>query len=363
MPKEDVPMRGHVKQQSTMLSLSSPGDMVPADHPLRRIKPLVDGALARMTDVFDDAYAEKGRASIPPERLLKSLVLIALHSVRSERQFCEQLGYNLLFRWFLDMGTIEKPFDHSTFSANRERLLKLNAAHIFFEEVFGQAKQMGLTSSEHFTVDGSLIDAWASLKSFKKKDDDNDDPPPSDPHNPDVNFRGEKRSNKTHESTTDPESKLARKGNGKEAKLSFLANVVMENRNGLIAEMNVTQATGTAECDAALDLLNELPGDRITAGGDKGYDRRSFVSGCRERRITPHVAQKKRYSAIDERTVRHPGWTVSQRVRKRVEEIFGWMKTIGGFRKTKYRGRERTEMAAMLIGAAYNLVRMANLAA
>jgi len=355
-------MRGQVEQQSTFLSLKSPGDMVPADHPLRRIKPLVDAALARMSDVFDEVYAEKGRHSIPPERLLKGLVLIALHSVRSERLFCEQLGYNLLFRWFLDMGTVEEPFDHSTFSANRERLLKLNAAGIFFDEVFGQAKELGLTSSEHFSVDGSLIEAWASLKSFQKKDDDTNKPPPSDPHNPDVNFKGEKRSNQTHQSTTDPEAKLARKGNGKEAKLSFLANVVMENRNGLVAEMNITPATGTAECEAAIELLNEIPGGRITAGGDKGFDRRSFIAALRVMKVTPHVAQKK-HSAVDERTVRHTGYEISQRVRKRIEEIFGWMKTVGGFRKTRYRGRERTEMAGLVVGAAYNLVRIANLTA
>jgi IS5 family transposase len=294
---------------------------------------------------------------------------MALYSVRSERLFCEQLDYNLLFRWFLDMGMEEASFDHSTFSRNRERLLKHEVAQRFFVAVVQQARRQRLMSAEHFSVDGTLIEAWASLKSLRPKQEDKDKrPPPDDPGNPTVNFRGEKRSNTTHASTTDPEARLARKGNGKEARLSYCANALMENRNGLLVDVRVETADGEAERRAAVRMLHDaLPGKaRVTVGADKGYDTRDFVADCRQLNVTPHVAQNisdRRSSAINRRTVRHAGYEVSQRIRKRIEEIFGWAKTVGGFRRTRFRGKERTQMAAYLVGAAYNLMRMARLGA
>lgn len=348
-----------------MLSLQSPEQRVPAKHPLRGIKALADEALARLSPVFDEMYAAGGRPSIPPERLLKGSLLIALYSVRSERLFCEELDYNLLFRWFLDMSMVEPGFDHSTFSVNRERLLQHAVANIFFNEVVLLAKERRLISKDHFSVDGTLIEAWASLKSFKKKDEKRD--PPDDPGNPNVDFKGEKRTNDTHASTTDPEAKLARKGDGKEARLSYAAHGLMENRNGLLVDLALTEANGTAERDAALEMVTELPGThRATLGADKNYDVKSFAAGCRQLGVTPQVAQNihaRHSSAIDGRTTRQPGYLVSQRIRKRIEEIWGWMKTVGGMRKTRYRGRRRVEMQAMLTGAAYNLVRIAKLCA
>ena len=361
-------MRGTTKQQESMFSLRTPGDRVPKDHPVRRIKDLADGALATLSPTFDKMYSRMGRPSIPPEQLLKASLLMALFSVRSERQFCEQLDYNLMFRWFLDMGMEEASFDHSTFSLNRERLLEHDVAKQFFAAIVTQAKKAGLVSSEHFSVDGTLIEAWASLKSFRPKDEDKDDkPPPDDKGNPTVDFHGEKRSNETHASTTDPEAKLARKGNGKEAKLAFCANGLIENRNGLLVGLNVMLATGTAERDAAIRLLHDnVPGKgRVTVGGDKGYDTKDFIKDCQMLNVTPHVAQnitERRGSAINGRTTRHAGYEVSQRKRKLIEEVWGWMKTVGGFRKTRFVGRLRTELAAYLVGAAYNLVRIAKLA-
>lgn len=360
-------MRGKGKQQTTMLSLRTPGDLVPRDHPLRRVKDMADAALAALSPVFEGMYSRVGRPSIPPEQLLKATLLMAFYTVRSERLFCEQLGYNMLFRWFLDMGIEDAPFDHSTFSLNRERLLEHDVARQFFMAVTHQASEAGLMSKEHFSIDGSLIDAWASVKSFKKKDTD-DKPPPDDKGNPTVDFHREKRSNATHESTTDPDAKLARKGKGKEAKLSYSLNGLVENRNGLLVNLSVMSADGYAERDAALMMLEEsVPAERrATAGGDKGYDSKDFVADSRALGITPHVAQyidSHRGSAIDGRTTRHPGYAISQRFRKRIEEVWGWMKTVGGFRKTRFKGRERTELAAYMVGAAYNLLRMANLAA
>lgn len=362
-------MRGPKKQQTTLFSLRMPGDRVPKEHPLRRVKDMADAALAALSPTFDAMYSRMGRPSIPPEQLLKASLLMAFYTVRSERLFCEQLDYNLLFRWFLDMGIEDASFDHSTFSQNRERLLKHDVARQFFMAVMSQAQSAGLTSNEHFSVDGSLIDAWASVKSFRPRDEDDDTrPPPDDKGNPTVNFRGEKRGNETHESTTDPEAKLARKGPGKEARLSYSLNGLMENRNGLLVDLCVLPADGFAERDAALMMLaNSVPGEyRATLGADKGYDTADFVEDCRKLSVTPHVAQNiqpRRPSAIDARTVRHRGYLVSQRVRKRIEEIWGWMKTVGGFRRTRFRGQRRTELAAYLVGAAYNLLRMAKLAA
>lgn len=360
-------MRGADKQQVTMLSLVTPDRRVPADHPLRRIKALADQALLALSPTFDAMYSNVGRPSIPPERLLKATLLMAFYSVRSERLFCEQLDYNLLFRWFLDMDMVEETIDHSTFSRNRQRLLDHEVAAKFLAEVVSAARGAKLMSDDHFTVDGTLIEAWASVKSFRPKDEKSDDrKPPDDPGNPTVNFHGEKRSNETHASTTDPDAKLARKGNNQPAKLSYLANALMENRNGLIVGLRVEPATGYGERDGALALLDEHVAGRdgVTLGADAGYDVESFVEALRERGVVPHIAQsrdKRRSSAVDGRTTRHRGYAVSQRIRKRVEEIFGWAKTVACFRKTRFKGLARTQLAAHLVAAAYNLLRMAKL--
>jgi IS5 family transposase len=282
--------------------------------------------------------------------------------VRSERLFCEQLDYNLMFRWFLDMNMVEDSFDHSTFSLNRERLLKHDVAGRFFAAVVEQARSAGLMSDDHFTVDGTLIDAWASMKSFQRKDS-GPQKPPDDPGNPSVNFKGEKRNNETHESKTDPEAELARKGPGQPSRLAFSGHALMENRNGLLVDLQIARGN-ESERAAALGLLESNVEGPATVAGDRGYDVRSFVEGCRELGITPHVAQyEHRASAIDARTTRHDGYRISQRIRKRVEEIFGWLKSVANFRKTRYRGIERTQLAAHLNGAAYNLLRIAKITA
>ncbi len=361
-------MRGEHKRQATMLSVIGPDERVPQDHPIRRIKVLADAELKRLSPIFDSMYSTIGRPSIPPERLLKGCLLIALYSIRSERQFCERLDYDLLFRFFLDMNMIEESFDASTFAKNKERLLAADVARLFFEGVVCQAREAQLMSAEHFTVDGTLIEAWASMKSFRPKDEDpSTRPDPDDPGNPTVDFRGEERLNATHQSTTDPEAKLARKGMGKEAKLAFSAHVLMENRNGMVVDIRVAEANGTAERIEAMEMLlrQKEQGRRPqTLGADKGYDAADFVAVLNEEGITPHVAQNisgNRGSNIDGRTTRHPGYAISQRIRKRVEEIFGWMKTVGAFRKTRYRGKARTGLWAYIEAAAYNLVRMAKL--
>ena len=357
-------MRGHDSKQATMFSFVSPEHRVPQDHPLRPIKAMADRILSSLSRVFGRMYSKVGRPSIPPERLLKAQVLIALYSVRSDRMFCEQLDYNLLFRWFLDMNMDEPAFDHSSFAKNRDRLLEHDVAGRFFAAVVEEARALGLISSEHFSVDGTLIDAWASLKSFRPKDEDRDDrDPPDDPGNPTVNFHGQKRSNETHASTTDPEARLARKGHGKEARMSFSAHALMENRNGLVVDLRVDTATGVAERENALAMLADHVRAGATVAGDKGYNQRPFVDGCRELGITPHVAEKVKYSAIDARTTRHPGYTWSMRIRKRIEEIFGWAKTTGGLRRTRFRGLARTQQSAYFVGAALNLLRIAKLAA
>lgn len=352
-----------------MLSLVQPEQRVPADHPLRAVKKLADAALGDLEAVFTGMYSATGRPSIPPERLLKGTLLMALYTVRSERMFCEQLEYNLLFRWFLDMSMDEPGFDPTTFTKNRERLLKHDVAGEFFRAVVTQGRRANLMSREHFTVDGTLIEAWASMKSFRKKDESSEDrDPPDDKGNPTVNFRGEQRTNATHESERDPEAKLARKGDGKEAKLAFSQHVLMENRSGLIIDMRMAPATGTAEREMAIDMLGEANQCRqpITVGADKGYDTKEFVGVCRALKITPHVARNagpRRRSAIDGRTTRHEGYRASQRIRKRVEEVFGWIKTVGNFRRTRYRGLARSNLAALFVGAAYNLLRIARLSA
>jgi len=359
-------MRGRRDSQVTMLALIDLESRVPPDHPLRTVKAVADRALAALSSDFDQMYAEVGRPSIPPERLLKASLLIALYSVRSERAFCEELDYHLLFRWFLDMNLIEPGFDPSVFTKNRKRLLEHQVGQALFDEVVLEADRRDLLSDEHFTVDGTLIEAAASLKSFKAR---NGDPPATtddDPGNPSVDFHGERRGNATHQSTTDPEARLLRKGKGKEAKLVFMAHALMENRNGMLTDFQVTSATGTAERDVVPVLLDEARERGFhpeTMGGDKNYDTWECVKVMRQRRVTPHVAQNRsgRSSAIDRRTTRHPGYALSQRIRKRVEEIFGWMKTVGGFRRTRYRGLDRTGLAGYLVATAYNLVRMAKL--
>ena len=359
-------MRGTDTKQSSMLCLMSPESMVPEEHPIRRVKVLADEALVELSPTFDAMYASTGRPSIPPERQLKAMLLMALYTVRSERMLCEQLGYNLLFRWFLDMDMVEPAFDATVFTKNRQRLLDHDVAGEFFRAVVERARGAKLMSSEHFTVDGTLIEACASLKSFKKKGSKNDkQPPPDDPSNPTVNFHGEKRSNETHESTTDPEAKLMRKGLGKEAKLSYSAHALMENRHGLLVDLRIAEANGRAECETALAMLQDHKGlGPITVGGDKLFDCQGFVDGCRAMGAVPHVAQNitsHRGSKIDGRTTRHTGYGISQRIRKRVEEIFGWGKTVGGFRRTRFRGKPRTQLAAYIVGSAYNLLRMARL--
>lgn len=362
--RRDFTMRGRSENQYS-LPICDPGEYVPPKHPIRDVKAFVDGILERMSPTFDAMYSSVGRKSIPPEVLLKSCMLIALYSIRSERQFCEQLNYNMLFRWFLDMNLNESPFDASVFAKNKMRLLESDVAGQFFEEVRRKAVGANLMSSDHFTVDGTLIEAWASLKSFRPTDEkDNDRDTPDDPGNPTVNFHKEKRSNSTHQSTTDPEALLAKKGKGKEAKLSYSAHAMMENRNGLIVDFRVSSASGTAERDEAIEMIRaeKKRGARVkTVGADKGYDVRSFVEDVRKEGVTPHIAAKISRGAIDKRTTRHATYAISQRYRKRVEEIFGWIKTIGGFRRTRYRGRKRTDLCGQLVAATYNVIRIVKL--
>jgi len=356
-------MRGDDVQQEAMFSYLSPEARVPRDHPLRSIRKMVNQALVELSGEFRAMYSREGRPSIPPERLLRALLLQVLYTIRSTRLLMEQLDYNLLFRWFVGLSMDDKVWDHSVFSKNQERFLRSDLAGAFFRRIHEQAAQAGLLSDEHFTVDGTLIEAWASLKSFRPKDAP---PPEGGGRNPEVDFHGEKRLNQTHASTTDPEARLFRKGKGKEAKLCFLGHVLMENRHGLIVSPHLTVATGTAEREAAVSLVETIPGrHRITIGGDKAYDTREFVQSLRALNTVPHVAQncKGRKSAIDGRTTRHTGYTISQRLRKRVEEIFGWMKTVGNLRKTRHRGVERVGWMFTLTAAAYNLVRIRNLTA
>ena len=358
-------MRGQDHQQSDMFSYLSPEQRVRQDHPLRAIRAMADRALWSMSARFDAMYAKTGRPSIPPEKLLRAQLIQMLYSVRSERLLMEEIDYSVLYRWFVGMNLDEPVWDVTVFTKNRDRLLDGDVAREFLCEVLKQAQEKNLTSDEHFTVDGTLIEAWASLKSFQRKDQENT--PPDDPGNPTVDFHGEKRSNETHESTTDPDARLARKGNGKEAKLSYNGNLLTENRNGLIVATEVFQANGTAERDAALVMLEQIPGvERVTVGGDKGYDTRDFVAECRNMNVTPHVAQNTKRSggsAIDGRTTRHGGYDVSQRKRKRIEECFGWLKRIALTGKVRHRGLEKVGWVFTFAAAAYNLVRMKNLLA
>lgn len=356
-------MRGDRDHQAEMLLALTPDQLVPADHPIRRIKAIVEPVLTRLSPLFEEMYAERGRPSIPPEHLLKASLLIALYSVRSERQFCERLQYDLLFKWFLDLNVADPAFDATTFSKNRERLLEHAVADAFFAEVVAEAKRRKLLSADHFTVDGTLLEAWASLKSYRPRDEDDAGRPGSGGRNPEVDFRGQRRRRDTHVSRTDPEAQLYTKGSRQTAKLCYMGHVLTENRNGLVVGVALTEADGFAERAAALALLDRCVFGRATLGADRGYDTSDFVTDCRQRQVTPHVAQHTtgRRSAIDGRTTRHPGYAVSQRRRKRVEEVFGWAKTVGGLRKLRYLGRARNSLCAMLTAAAYNLVRIAKL--
>jgi transposase len=355
-------MRGPDIQQDTLFSTVSPEHRVPKDHPLRAIRVMVNEALSRLDADFNALYAELGRASIAPEKLLRAQLLMAFYTIRSERQLMEQINYNLLFRWFVGFSMDDEVWDHSTFTKNRDRLLGGAVAHRFFAEVLARADQAGLLSQEHFSVDGTLIEALASLKSYRPRDEEG--PPGDGGRNPTVDFRGEKRSRETHESKTDPDALLLRKSKGTTAKLSYMGHLITENRNGLVIAAEVTQATGTAEREAAGRLVDALGGNRrITLGADKNYDTQGFVASLRKKKVTPHVAQNttNRASAIDGRTTRHPGYQLSQTKRKRIEECFGWLKTIGGLRKSRFIGREKLDFQFVLTFAAYNLVRMRNL--
>jgi transposase len=353
-------MRGKDHQQGGMFSYISAEQRVPKDHPLRAIREMVDAALKESSWRFDAVYASSGRPSIAPEKLLRALLLQVLYTVRSERLLMEQLDYNFLFRWFVGLNIDDPVWDVTVFTKNRERLLVAEAAQGFFNAVVEQARDRGLLSNEHFTVDGTLIEAWAGPKSFKRKDAGRQFPP-DDPGNPSVDFHGERRSNASHQSTTDPEARLARKGPGKEAKLCYAGHVQMDNRHGLVVNTRLTEASGHAETAAAYAMAVEIAGRRrITLGADKGYDHKELVSALRAQRITPHVAQKT-YSAIDNRTTHHPGYLLSQRRRKRVEEIFGWLKTVATLRKTRHRGIARVGWTFTFATAVYNLVRMRNL--
>ena len=353
-------MRGDDNQQEGMFSYISPEKRVPADHPLRPIRKMVDEILKEMSPQFAKLYSEVGRPSIAPERLFRSLLLQIFYSVRSERMLIEQLQYNLLFRWFVGMEMDEAVWNHAVFSKNRERLLNEGIAESFFQQVLERARPY--MSDEHFTVDGTLIEAWASQKSFRRKDGNGKPPGPGG----DVDFHGEKRKNQTHASTTDPDARLFKKSKGSEAKLNYMGHVLMENRNGLLVQTFLTEATGRAEREAAMLMVEAIPsGKRVTLGGDKNYDTRELVRELRRMNITPHVAQNNtnRSSAIDERTTRHAGYEVSQRKRKRVEQLFGWMKMVGMLRKVKLRGIEKVGWLFTFTGAAYNLCRLRNLMA
>jgi transposase len=346
--------------QHCMYSYRTLEERVPADHPLRKLRVLVDGILLSLHEDSGMLYARRGRPSIAPERLLRASLLQVLFSIRSERQLVQHLEYNLLYRWFVGMNMDEQAWNHSTFSANRERLFSEAMTQKFFAQVLRIAQWQKLVSDEHFTVDGTLIEAWASMKSFVKKDGSGK-PPGDGGRNPTVGFKGDSRSNDTHHSTTDPDARLYKKGDGEKSRLCYMGHALMENRNGLVVDMQTTYASGTAEREAALAMARRSVGKAsATLGANKGYDAAGFVNDLRAQNITPHVAQKK-YSAIDGRTTRHPGYAVSLKKRKLVEEIFGWSKTVGGLRKTRFVGLTKVKAQTTFTFAAYNLTRLATI--
>lgn len=359
-------MRGSDGMQESLFTVAKLEDFVPLDHPLRAIAELVNKALGGLNGLFNEIYADHGRPSIPPEKLMRALLLQVFYSVRSERQICEQLRYNLLFRWFVGLAIDDAVWDHSVFSKNRDRLLEHAVVEGFFTQVMGLADAQGLLSKEHFSVDGTLIQAWASHKSFRPKDGGDDQTPPAPGRNADASWKGKPRSNDTHESTTDPEARLFRKGKSTGAILCYQGHVLMENRSGLVVGAVVTQADGRAERAAALAMLDTVPGKgQKTVGADKGYDTKDFTAACRERKVTPHLAVHDTRafgkSTIDARTTRHRGYALSQTIRKRIEEHFGWGKTVGRIRQTVYRGVRKVDQQFKLTMMASNLVRMARI--
>ena len=362
-------MRGEDQQSASFFSYLRLEDRIPRDHPLRAIRKLVDATLAELSRAFDKLYAREGRPSIPPERLLRALLLQAFYTVRSERQLMEQIDYNLLFRWFVGLSIDDPVWDPTVFCKNRDRLLNGDIARKFMASLLSLPEVRALLSSEHFSIDGTLIEAWASMKSFVPKDSGSEDSSGSgrsgQGRNAERNFHGEKRKNDTHCSTTDPDARLFRKGAGKEAKLCHMGHLMTENRHGLIVDARLTEANGTAERTTGVEMIEDNAKPGSTVGGDKNYDTADFVANCRERGCTPHVAQNdtNRRSAIDGRTTRHPGYRISMIKRKQIEEPFGWIKTVGGLRKTRHCGRDLVEWFFVLTAAAYNLIRIPKLLA
>ena len=358
-------MRGDDQKQEQLYSYVSMEERVPRDHPLRGIRKIADEVMKGLSPRFARMYSDVGRPSIPPEQLLRALMLQGLYTIRSERQLMEQLDYNLLYRWFVGLSMDDLVWVPTVFTKNRDRLLDGDIAEAFFSQVMAIARREKLLSEEHFTVDGTLLEAWASLKSFKKKGDQSE-PPPDDPGNPTVNFHGEKRSNQTHQSTTDPDARLYRKGPGKEAKMSYMGHLVMDNLHGLVARSAVTIASGTAEAHAAIDMLKQLKRKGIhpkTVGADKWYDQKKVVKALRKLKITPHVAQKngERYTAIDARTTRHEGYLISQQKRKLIEQVFGWKKVVAMLRKLHHRGKRKVGWIFTFVAALFNIMRINNL--
>ena len=356
-------MRGDDTGQVAVFSYVSPEQRVPKDHPLRPLLGIVNEVLSRMSPLFEQLYSHTGRPSIPPERLLRALLLQVLYTIRSERMLMEQLDYNLLFRWFVGLNMDDPIWDPTVFTKNRDRLLAGEVAEVFFQQVVAEARSRGLLSDEHFTVDGTLIEAWASHKSFKPKDQDGGGA--GGGSNPSVDFRGQQRKNDTHASRTDPDARLYRKSDGAESKLCYMGHLMVDNRHGIATQAQVTIATGTAEREMAVQMAGKIPGmRRKTVAGDKNYDTQWCVRQLRNRNVTPHVAQNNtnRRSAIDARTTRHRGYAVSQRKRKLIEQIYGWVKTVGVMRKTRHRGTERVDWMFTFTVAAFNLVRIRNLA-
>ncbi|AJE19816.1 Transposase IS4 family (plasmid) [Azotobacter chroococcum NCIMB 8003] len=353
------PMRGLDLKQDELFSYTTLEQRIPSDHPLRPLRKLVDTVLASMDQDFDGLYSTRGRASIAPERLLRASLLQVIYTVRSERQLVEQIDFNLLFRWFVGLSMDEPVWDHSTFSQNRDRLFNQEVARLFFQRIKSLEQWPGYASDEHFSVDGTLIDAWASHKSFVRKD--GGEPPKDGTRNPYADFKGEKRSNATHRSKTDPEARLARKNKGDASRLAHMAHTMIAHRSGLIVDVECTEFNGHAEVEAALAMLERTAKPGSTVGADKNYDQQAFVQGARKLKVTPHVAQKAKSSAIDGRTTRHEGYTTSLKIRKRIEEGFGWLKTVGGLRKTKLIGRAKLSAQLLLGFSVYNLIRLGSL--